>query len=198
MIRAFDWRGNSVDAAKLMATYGVVNHPAGPGPAMRLTTVTERFGRALFEVTVPVGYPVRMVIPGEDRNHATDGGRFTQPINTGDHTYYPRRGDHGPFGFAVAGTPSDYVDGIGTAYDQYANPADYPPASQGNNYGHLDLVFAWDNGAGVPVPPTDPQPTPPPVPPGQGITLTVDESIALRAAASTIHTVIQNATNRRQ
>ena len=192
-LTATNWRGQQTDPAALMDRYGVVNHPAGPGPAMRLTHVSERFGRAAIYVTVPTGHFVRMVIPGEDKAHPTDNGMFTISLDAGDHTYYPLRGDHGPFGFAVAGVASDYVDGNGLAYGQYDDDPSKLPDGQTypNNYGHLDLVFAWDTGVSAPTTPTEPT-----IPAG-GIVLTPDEAFSLRASLANIDSIVATATNRR-
>lgn len=192
-LKATNWRGQQVDAAVLMKRYGVTNHAAGPGPAMRLVHVVERFGRAAIDVTVPAGYSVRMIIPGEDKTHMTNGGVFTIPLNAADHTYYPLRGDRGPFGFSVAGVASDYVDGNGLAYGQYDDdPGQLPDGrTHPNNYGHLDLVFAWDTGVPVTPPPPDPTPI------TGGIWVTPNEAVSLRAAAAIINDTITNATNRK-
>lgn len=195
-VKAFNWRGEQVDAAALMDRYAVKISPAGAGPAMRVVALVERYGRALLEVNVPAGNLVRMVIPGEDKAHPTEGGRFTIPMNTGDHTYYPLSADpgrakRGPFGFSVAGQPSDYIDGLGIAFGAYDDdPSQLPPASHGNAYGHLEPTFAWDTGTSTPTEPTQPVPS-------SGIVLTADEAFSLRASLNNIDSIIATATNRR-
>ena len=193
-LTATGWRGDSVDPVALMKRYGVVNHPAGPGPAMRLVHVTERFGRAAIDVAVPIGHSVRMIIPGEDKTHMTNGGVFTIPLNAGDHTYFPLRGDRGPFGFSVAGVASDYVDGNGLAYGQYDDDLSKLPDGRTypNNYGHLDLVFAWDTGTATPVTPlSDPTPI------TGGIWLTAGEVQSVRSSLLNADNILREATNRR-
>lgn len=196
-VKAFNWRGQQVDADALMARYAVKISPAGPGPAMRVVALIERYGRALMEVNVPAGNLVRMVIPGEDKAHPTEGGRFTIPMNTGDHTYYPMGSGQGgakrgPFGFSVAGQPSDYIDGLGIAFGAYDDdPSQLPPASIGNAYGHLEPTFAWDTGVSTPTTPTQPS-----IPVG-GMVLTPEEAFSLRASANNIDSIITTATNRK-
>ena len=154
---AFNYKGEHADPATLLARYTAkISPPPLAGPAMPVAVIREVFGRALIETAVPNGYLVRMVIPGEDKAHATNGGVFTIPIDTEDHTYYPlgNNDKRGLFGFGVAGVNSEYIDGIGCAFGQYDDDVSkYPPASVGNNYGHLEASFVWDAGAPAPVSP---------------------------------------------
>lgn len=193
-LRAMNWRGEPVDPDVLMRRYGVHIHPAGPGPAMRVVLLTERFGLAEVEANVPAGNLVRMVIPSGEEVHPTANGRFGIRANTEDATYYPKQGQSGLFGFSVAGQPSDYIDGLGFAFGQYDGELGLAPdgQSQANNYGHLVPTFAWVEAGSAPATPTTP-----PILSNELLTLTPEEAFKLRTAASAIDTIVQAAVNRR-
>jgi hypothetical protein len=204
-IRATNWRGEFVDPSVLLKRYNLKFERAEERPEYqgnmdrythvgRVVALSERFGHAYYQVSVPGGASVNVKLPGDDRNHATNGGLFTLAIDTRYHTYEPRRGQHGPIGFAVAGMPSDYLSGVGSAFDQYENPGDLPRPDQGNNYGHLDVTFEILPRVGS----VSPAPIPGPIErPGTVYEITAAELAQFRAVLSAGDDLLRAIVNRR-